>query len=232
MKEKMPGKNLKNFRLIILNKMRKSILCGLCTSICGVWLMLCAVGCRTQSEWLDVSDVRASGSMMLCDTVKFDDSMILIGKNNQMFILLDVDRAKINNNVTEKDLLKLDGAGLFVWDGYNPLLALKPAAYSRVVLGDMVFPEPLSSTPEFEYLPFTKNFRIVRPDNRPDYLLKFLIRGNSYNCLTCMEPLVQYDHKLTKEELKEKESRRVYPVDFQDPFAYYILYLPVWERQK
>ena len=99
---------------------------------------------------------------MICDTVKFDDSMILIGKNNQMFILLDGDRAKINNNVTEKDLLKLDGAGLFVWDGYSPLLALKPAAYSRVVSGDMVFPEPLSRAPEFEYLPFTKNFRISR----------------------------------------------------------------------
>lgn len=222
----------KHIGTIMTDKLKTYSISAVCTLICCVWLMLCMYGCRTQSEWLDVSDVRASGGMMLCDTVKFDDSMILIGKSNQMFILLDGDRAKINNNVTEKDLLKLDGAGLFVWDGYNPLLALKPAAYSRVVLGDMVFPEPLSPTPEFEYLPFTKNFRIVRPDNRPDYLLKFLIRGNSYNCLTCMEPLVQYEHKLTKEDLKDIESHRIYPVDFPDPFAYYILYLPVWERPK
>lgn len=47
-----------------------------------------------------------------------------------------------------------------------------------------------------------------------------------------MEPLVQYEHKLTKEDLKDIESHRIYPVDFPDPFAYYILYLPVWERPK
>ena len=216
----------------MVNKLIKSILCGLCTLICGLWLMLCLLGCRAQGEWLDVSDVRARGSMLICDTVKFDDSMILIGKNNQMFLLLDGNRAKINNNVTEKDFLKSDSAGLFVWESSDVLLALKPTAYMRVVMGDMVLPDPMSRAPEFEYLPFTKNFRIVRIDNQPDYLLKFLIRGNSYNCLTCMEPLVQYDHEPTKEELREKERRRIYPVDFPDPFAYYILYLPVWEREK
>ena len=180
-------------------------------------------GCRSMTnKWSDLPYEETDDSMFICDTIKYEGQIILKGKNNQMFLVPASTAEDLGYSLTEKKLLSMPGAGLILWENDVVLMALNSINYKRMLIGDLEIPTARDRGITYTESFFSPRFNIVHVENfNPSYFIKFVIKGSTYNYYSCMEP---FDN-VTRSSIDE-----IRPVMFPDPNAYYVMYMPVWNR--
>ena len=201
--------------------------------------VLCFCGCTSSGNYFSQSYELKSvsdylGSVIVVDSIKGTDFMLLLSKNNHMFYIPTSKIEMVTDDMNEQTIFQIPEVGLFSWefglDTYVDKRTIKEYVCSDYGDYYTMFSEiEKYRNQNIRAIPLTKEFSIVPVEITPDIIYRFLDRGDTFQFSLNEDDW--FDYRVCRESKCERfiDNPKFHNLPFLDPYAYYPFYSPMFK---